>query len=138
MARRYLLDTNIVSFILRGNNAAVDYHVSRVPTAQTAISVITEAELHFGIARLPQATRLNALVEDFLHRVAILPWDSETARHYATLRTRLERDGQPMGSLDMMIAAQALAAGAVLVTNDRAFSRIRGLKSEDWTRGPQK
>jgi tRNA(fMet)-specific endonuclease VapC len=67
--------------------------------------------------------------------VAILPWDSDAARKYGQLRAVLERDGQPMGNLDVMIAAHALAVGAVLVTNDQAFARIKKLKVEDWTSG---
>ena len=83
-----------------------------------------------------QATRLHSLIEDFFLRVAILPWDSEAAQHYGHLRASLERDGRPMGNLDTMIAAHAIALGATLVTNDRAFARIKKLKVEDWTKRP--
>ncbi|MDR3763932.1 MAG: type II toxin-antitoxin system VapC family toxin [Acidobacteriota bacterium] len=137
MARRYLLDTNIVSHMFR-KNPTVLYHLGQIPFPQIAISAVTEGELLFGIARRPEATRLKLVIEEFLVRVAILPWDSDAARHYAKLRAEIEREGRPMGSLDMMIAAQALSAVAVLVTNDKAFSHIRQLKIEDWTRGPQK
>jgi tRNA(fMet)-specific endonuclease VapC len=94
--------------------------------------------LRFGAARLPGATRLHLLIEEFFLRVAILPWDSDAARHYGQLRATLEREGRPMGNLDMMIAAHAFALGAVLVTSDRAFSRIKKLRVEDWTKGPRK
>ncbi len=67
--------------------------------------------------------------------VTILPWDSDAAQQYGQLRATLERDGQPMGNLDTMIGAHALAAGAVLVTHDHAFRRIKKLKVEDWTKG---
>jgi len=70
--------------------------------------------------------------------VAILPWDSEAAQQYGQLRAALEREGRPLGNLDTMIAAHALALGAVLVTSDRAFSRIKKLKVEDWTNVPRK
>jgi len=66
--------------------------------------------------------------------VTILPWDSDAARRYGLLRATLEGEGQPMGNLDVMIAAHALAVGAVLVTNDQAFARIKKLKVEDWTK----
>lgn len=102
--------------------------------AAIAISVITEAELRFGLARRPEAAQLKVAVEEFLLRVEILPWDSSAAQRYAALRAALERAGEPMGNLDMMIATQALAAQAVLVTSDRAFHRIRRLKIEDWTK----
>jgi tRNA(fMet)-specific endonuclease VapC len=102
--------------------------------SQLAISAVTEGELRFGAARLPQAAKLHSTIEAFLLRVATAPWDSEAARHYGQLRATLQREGQPMGSLDIMIAAHALALGAVLVTNDQAFERIKKLKIEDWTK----
>ena len=102
--------------------------------AEIAISAVTEGELRFGAARLPHATRLHNLIEDFFLRVAVLPWDSDAARQYGQLRAALERDGQPMGNLDAMIAAHALALDAVLVTNDQAFARIKKLKVVDWTK----
>ena len=102
--------------------------------AEVGISVITEAELRFGVARLPAAVRLRTLVEEFLLRVEVLPWNSVAAQHYAEIRTALERSGKPMGNMDMLIAAQALAAEAVLVTHDRVFRRVKGLRIEDWSR----
>ncbi len=137
MARRYLLDTNTASFIIKGN-AAVRRRLARVPMAQLAISAVTEAELRFGVARRPEATNLQRVVEEFFLHVAILPWDSAAAQHYAHLRASLERDGHPIGNLDTMIAAHALAAGAVLVSNDHAFARIHKLKLEDWTKLSQR
>jgi tRNA(fMet)-specific endonuclease VapC len=130
----YLLDTNIASAIIKGNSPAVDRRLVKVPMAQLAISAVTEGELRFGAARLPHAVRLHSLIEDFFLRVAILPWDSDAAQQYGQLRATLEREGQPMGNLDVMIAAHALAVGAVLVTNDHAFTRIKKLKVEDWTK----
>ncbi len=121
----YLLDTNIASCIIKGNSPAVDRRLMKVAMAQLAISAVTEGELRFGAARLPHAARLH---------LAILPWDSDAARQYGQLRATLEREGQPMGNLDVMIAAHALAVNAVLITNDHAFVRIKKLKIEDWTK----
>jgi tRNA(fMet)-specific endonuclease VapC len=132
---RYLLDTNIASCIIKGNSPAVDRRLVKVAMAELAISAVTEGELRFGAARLPHATRLHTMIEDFFLRVAILPWDSDAAQHYGQLRAALEREGQPVGNLDAMIAAHALALDAILVTNDRAFGRIKKLKVEDWTKG---
>ena len=129
----YLLDTNIASCIIKGNSPAVDNRLVNIPVAQLAISAVTEGELRFGAARLPHAVRLHSLIDDFLLRLAIMPWDSDAARQYGLLRATLERGGQPMGNLDIMIAAHALAVNAVLVTNDHAFARIKKLKIEDWT-----
>jgi len=133
---RFLLDTNIASCIIKGNNPAVDRHLLKVAMAQLAVSAVTEGELRFGAARLPHAGRLHNLVEDFLLRVAVVPWDSDAAQQYGQLRAALEREGQPMGNLDVMIGAHALALDAVLVTNDHAFTRIKKLKVVDWTKAP--
>jgi len=132
---RYLLDTNIASCIIKGNSPVVDRRLVKVAMAELAISAVTEGELRFGAARLPHATRLHAMIEDFFLRVAVLPWDSDAAQQYGQLRAALEREGQPMGNLDATIGAHALALGAILVTNDRAFGRIKKLKVEDWTKG---
>ena len=134
MAVRYLLDTNTVSYVIKGNFPRVRERLLKVPMAEVGISVITEAELLFGLARRPGASNLKIAVEEFLLRVEILPWDSETARHYAAVHAALEDGGEPVGNLDLMIAAQALAAEAVLVTHDRVFRRVKGLKIEDWTK----
>ena len=136
MAIRYLLDTNIASCIIKGNSPAVDRHLARVAMAELAISAVTEGELRFGAARLPHTARLHSLIEDFFLRVAILPWDSVAAQQYGRLRATLEREGQPMGNLDVMIAAHALVLDAVLVTNDHALARIKKLKVADWTKAP--
>jgi tRNA(fMet)-specific endonuclease VapC len=134
MAVRYLLDTNTASYIIKGTFPRVRERLLKVPMAEVGISVVTEAELRFGVARLPEATQLKTVVEEFLLRVESLPWTSAAAQHYARIRATLKREGEPMGNLDMMIAAQALAAEAVPVTHDRVFRRVKGLKVEDWSK----
>jgi len=134
MAARYLLDTNTASYVIKGNFPRVRERLVTVPMAQVFVSAVTEAELRFGVARRPQAPRLATAVDEFLLRVNSLPWDSEAARHYAVLRALLERAGTPMGNLDMMIAAHAVALRAVLVTHDRVFRRVPRLKLQDWAR----
>jgi tRNA(fMet)-specific endonuclease VapC len=134
MPVRYLLDANIASYAIKGNFPRVRERLLRVAMSEVGISAITEAELRFGVARLPGAAKLGLAVEEFLLRVEVLPWDSEAAQHYADLRATLDGQGEPMGNLDLMIAAQALAAGTILVTNDRVFRRVKGLKIEDWSK----
>jgi tRNA(fMet)-specific endonuclease VapC len=134
MPVRYLLDTNTVSYIIKGNFPRVRERLLKVPISEVGISVVTEAELRFGVARLPQAEKLGIVVEEFLRRIEVLAWDSEAARHYARLRAVLEENGEPMGNLDLMIAAHSLAVGTTLVSNDRVFRRVRGLKVEDWSK----
>jgi tRNA(fMet)-specific endonuclease VapC len=133
--RRYLLDTNIASYIIKGNIPAVRRRLVRVPMALVAISMVTEGELRYGVARRQGqgATQLQRIVEEFLLRVTVLSWDAHAAQQYGDLRAGLESAGQPMGNLDLMVGAHALALGAILVTNDQAFTRIKKLKIEDWT-----
>jgi tRNA(fMet)-specific endonuclease VapC len=133
MVNNYLLDTNTASYAIKGSIPAVLSQMARIPTNQVFISSVTEGELRYGVARRPGATRLQQIVEEFLLSVRVFPWDSDAARVYGGLRADLERLGQPMGSLDVMIGAHALAIGAILVSNDHAFARIKKLKVEDWT-----
>jgi tRNA(fMet)-specific endonuclease VapC len=134
MPVRYLLDTNTVSYIFKGNRPRVRERLLKVAMAEVGISVITEAELLFGVARIAEATQLRIVVEEFLLRVEVLPWDSKAAEQYASIRAMPEASGQPMGNLDLMIAAQALASGTILVTSDAVFRRVKGLKIEDWSK----
>jgi tRNA(fMet)-specific endonuclease VapC len=134
MAVRYLLDTNIASYAIKGNFPAVRQRLLNLPMSEVAISVITEAELRFGVARLPEALKLGSAVEEFMLRIEVLPWESQAARRYAHLRAALEEHGEPIGNLDLMIAAHALANEVILVTNDRVFRRVKGLRIEDWTK----
>ncbi|MGB9466002.1 MAG: type II toxin-antitoxin system VapC family toxin [Candidatus Acidiferrum sp.] len=133
MSARYLLDTNAASYAINKKSTAVDRHLARVAMAELGISAVTEGELRFGAARSGSAG-LHATVEQFLLGVSIFAWDSEAAKEYGRLRSALEREGRVMGSLDMMIAAHAMALGLILVTGDRAFGRIRRLRMEDWTK----
>ncbi|MBZ5550498.1 MAG: type II toxin-antitoxin system VapC family toxin [Acidobacteriia bacterium] len=134
MAVRYLLDTNTASYVIKGNFPRVRERLLKVPMAEVGISAITEAELRFGVARGPEAAALKRVVEEFLLRVEVLPWNSESAQQYARIRAALEKEGEPMGNLDLMIAAQAVAAQAMLVTHDHVFRRVKGLKVEDWSK----
>lgn len=134
MPVRYLLDTNMASYAIKGNVPLVRERLLKVHMAEVGVSVVTEAELRFGVARKPQAMQLKRAVDEFLLRVEILPWDSEAAKHYAELRSALEDSGVPVANLDLMIAAQALAANATLVTHDRVFRRVKRLQIEDWTK----
>ena len=130
--KHYLLDTNTVSHILKAH-PLVTQRLLLVPITSLCISVVTEAELRFGLARRPDATRLRDLVQRFLTRVDILPWDSSVAACYGNLRNDLERNGKTLAPLDLMIAAHALATNRVLVTSDTAFLQMESITIEDWT-----
>ena len=132
-APAFMLDTNIASFIIRGGTPILLKRLQAHPVTSVCISTITEAELRYGLARKPGATALHAAVHAFLLHVEALPWDSEAAARYGELRANLEAGGRPIGSMDTLIAAHALAVGATLVSHDRTFKRISGLRVEDWT-----
>ena len=129
--KRYMLDTNTVSQLLKAN-PAVARRVVAAPMASLCISVVTECELLFGLAKRPDAKRLHAAVRQFLLRVDVLPFDSATAEHYGAVRSSMEKVGKTLSPLDLMIAAHALGAGAVLVTGDRAFKQVPKLKIVNW------
>ena len=129
---RYMLDTNTVSSLIK-NNPVVSRKIAKVPMERICLSVISEGELLYGLAKKPHAKSLRLLVQEFLKRVDVLVWDTDVAERYGILRAELESSGNTLGSLDMQIAAHASQLGAVLVTNDQAFKKIKHLKVEDWT-----
>lgn len=135
---RYLLDTNIASFLVKGVSTALQHRVRRVPRAQMAISSVTEAEMRFGLECLPAKAKLHRTVPKFLDSMESLSWDSQCAARYGRLAASQRRAGKPLGTLDTMIAAHALALGLILVTNDQGFRNVEGLTIEDWTKGPQR
>ncbi len=128
----YMLDTNTVSHAVK-LHPIVAQRMIEVSMTSLCVSAVTVGELWFGLARRPEASRLGALVIEFLRRVDVLPWDRSAAERYGALRAELERAGRPLGSLDFLIAAHALAVGAVLVTSDRALTRVAELHVENWT-----
>jgi tRNA(fMet)-specific endonuclease VapC len=130
--KRYMLDTNTVSFLLR-EHPAVMSRVLQVPMAELCISAITEGEMLFGLAKRPEATRLKRAVSEFLLRVEVSAWDSIAAAAYGSTRAELERRGKILAPLDMLIASHALSLKLVLVTNDGSFAHMEGLELEDWT-----
>ena len=130
--KRYMLDTNTVSHLLKEHPAVVR-RVVAAPMAVLCVSAITEGELFFGLAKRPDATRLHLAVEQFLRRVDVLPWDSIAAKRYGKVRADMARQGKSLAPLDLLIAAHALGIDSVLVTNDRAFGQVADLHIEDWT-----
>jgi len=135
VSRGYLLDTNIVSLALKGKSPAAVKRLRSHPRARVSVSVITEMELRFGVAKHPHPERLKPTIDDFLDVVASLPLPDDIAAVYGAVRADLEKRGSPIGPLDTIIAAHAIAAGLVLVTNNaREFGRVKGLRCEDWTK----
>ncbi len=131
--RLLMLDTNMVSYVIRERDKKVNQQLSKAGMENLCISVITEAELYYGLARRPEARKLAQAVQALLARVQIRTWDSDTARAYANLRVFGERQGLSLSNLDMQIAAHAIAVDAILVTHDQAFKKFAPrLKTEDW------
>ncbi|MCO8169009.1 type II toxin-antitoxin system VapC family toxin [Pseudomonas sp. 21LCFQ02] len=134
MSPLYMLDTNMVSHIIKGTYPGVQKHLLNTPMDHICISAVTLGELRYGLAKRPDATRLHALVQAFLVRIDVLPWDRHVANCYGDLRASMERVGKPLGNLDMMIAAHAKATNVSLISNDQAFRQIKGLHTLDWTK----
>ncbi len=130
--KHFMLDTNTVSHLIK-NHPKVVQRVTSKPTASLFISVITECELLYGIAKRPEAKRLHLSVREFLKCVDILPWDSTFSEEYGHLRAKMEQGGKSLASFDLLIATQAYTKKITLVTNDQAFKQVSGLNLEDWT-----
>lgn len=134
MTMLHMLDTDTVSYLIKGKSPATESRLAALAPSMVCISVMTRAELQYGLKRLPPEHRLHLAVRQFLKIVRTLPWDAEAADWYADIRQQLVSTGQPIGELDMMIAAHSLSAGAILVTNDqRHYERIEApLILENW------
>ncbi len=129
----YLLDTDICSYIMKLYPESTFYRFQITHPEDIIISAVTYAELMFGAVR-SGSTRINAeVIRDFMRHLTCHAWDVSAADHYSVLRTELERKGTPIGNMDMMIAAHALALNATVVTNNiRHYDRIEGLRVENW------
>lgn len=119
--KRYMLDTNIVSHLLKGQ-PAVKERIVTVPISALCISAVTAGELSFGLHKRPEATRLHQAAQELAQRVDVLPWDQNVAEVYGVIRATLTNAGITLAPLDQMIFAHAVAVDAVIVTDDRAFA----------------
>src|SRR5260221_13252148 len=125
LAALHLLDTDTASYIIKRRSPAIEPKLAEIPTDRVCVSAVTRAELMYGLKRLPPSHRLHVGVSLFLKLVRVLAWDAEAADWYAEIRHQLTTAGQLIGEMDMVIAAHALATGAVLVTNNtRHFGRV--------------
>lgn len=131
---RYLLDTNVVSDLVRHPQGRVAEHIRQVGEEQVCTSIIVAAELRYGAAK-KGSPRLTAQLQTVLAGLSVLALDAPTDEAYALLRSRLEKAGTSIGGNDLLIAAQALALGCAVVTdNESEFGRIGGLHCENWLR----
>ena len=126
-----MLDTDTVSFALRGRGAVAAHLLEHRPS-EMCISSITLAELRFGAEAL-RSRKLHALIDTFIGSVAVIPFDPAAADRFAPVAAALARRGEPIGTFDTLLAAHALARGLTLVTNNtKHFQRVGGLKTENW------
>jgi len=132
----FLLDTDTLIYILKRRPPSVAARVERLSPEGVAVSAISMAELTFGAEKSAHPTRSRRAVERVAEVLPVLPFDADAARAYGRLRRHLEQRGTPIGALDTLIAAHALALRATLVTNNtREFTRVPGLKVENWVDG---
>jgi tRNA(fMet)-specific endonuclease VapC len=131
---RYLLDTNMVSDLVRNPQGKVAARVAKIGVSRICTSIIVAAELRYGAAKRG-AVRLTSQLEAVLDRLEILSFEAPADSAYASLRSRLERSGKIIGANDLLIAAHALALGCAIVTdNEREFARVSELRLENWLR----
>jgi tRNA(fMet)-specific endonuclease VapC len=131
---RYLLDTNIVSDLVRNPQGIVSQKIRRVGEQRVCTSIIVASELRYGAAKR-QSARLTAQLEVVLGALEVMAFESPADATYGTLRARLEKAGRPIGGNDLLIAAHALALGYTIVSdNEREFGRIPALPHENWLR----
>lgn len=129
---KYLLDTNIVIYVIKRRPIEV-LGLFNENAGRLAISSITLAELYHGAEKSAKVAQNLAVVEEFASRLEVLPYAAKAAQHYGTIRSVLERAGQPIGINDLQIAAHARSEGLTLVTNNLGeFARVPGLLLENW------
>ena len=130
---RYLLDTDICSYVMKRSSQPLLRKLSDVPVTEVGMSVVTKAELLYGVRVSPHPARDGEALRALLTYVAVLDFPEEAAEHYADIRSSLKRQGELVGADDLLIAAHARSLDLTLVTNNTAeFSRVEGLASENW------
>ena len=135
MPAKYLLDTNIISDLVRRPHGPVSERIAREGEKSICTSIVVACELRFGAAK-SGSKRLAAQLELILSAIDVLPLEEPADEEYARVRSSLEASGTPIGPNDLLIAAHAMVLGCTVVTaNDREFSRVPGLKVENWLPG---
>jgi tRNA(fMet)-specific endonuclease VapC len=128
-----MLDTDTCAFILRRSSPALLQRIQRVPLQGQSISMVTLAELLYGVQVSSRKKANRAAVDALVRHLTVIDWSRDAAEHYADIRADLKKRGQLIGSNDLMIAAHARSLGAVVVTNNvKDFGRVKGLKVENW------
>lgn len=131
---KYMLDTNICIYAIKKKPETVLSHLQRVKPQDVCISSVTFAELMHGVFKSKAIERNQLALSVLFSNIGIMSFDVEAAESYGRIRADLEKNGTPIGPLDMMIAGHAMALGCTLVTNNmKEFERVKGLKTVNWT-----
>ena len=131
----FMLDTNICIYIIKRKPSDVIERFLQTEISKIGISTVTLSELLYGVSKSSKPEQNRIALTQFIAPLEILPYSDEAAQYYGDLRAHLEKHGTPIGPLDMLIAAHALAIDGTLVTNnEREFSRIPNLKIDNWTK----
>lgn len=135
--RRYMLDTDICSYVMKRSNDLLLKRLHKVPVSDVCVSVITKSELLYGVEVSPRRQQDEAALNAFLSYVEVLDFPDQASSHYAQVRSQLKKLGTMIGANDLLIAAHARSLGLTLVThNTREFGRVPKLAIEDWTMAP--
>ena len=130
---KFMLDTNTCIYIIKRKPSEVIQRFKKTKISQIGISSITLSELLYGVAKSSKPEKNQVALAQFIAPLVILPYGDEAAHYYGELRALLEKQGTPIGSLDMLIAAQAFSIDCTLVTNnEKEFIRIPNLKTDNW------
>ncbi len=130
---KYILDTNICIYVIKQKPAVVIERFRKINISEIAISSITLSELFYGVSKSSKPEQNFMALTQFVAPLEILPFGGEAAQYYGDLRAHLEKQGTPIGSLDMLIAAHALSLTSILVTNnEKEFKRVPNLNIENW------
>lgn len=131
---KFMLDTNTCIYLIKQKPPEVQKHFKTHSAGDIGISSITLAELEYGVAKSRHIQKNQTALSEFILPLEIFDYNEKAAKTYGTVRTALEKDGIPIGAMDMLIGAHALSLGITLVTNNiKEFKRIKGLKVIDWT-----
>ncbi len=129
----YMLDTNMCIYIIKKRPIGLLEKFNSIPKNSLCISVVTYAELQYGVERSSSKKMNQKIIKDFISRLIVLSWDMDAAGQYGKIRSNLEKKETPIGNMDLMIAAHALSQKCIIVSSNlREFKRVEGLKYENW------